>query len=95
MSTSTCARGASLVWKLSWPLMNSFNKTETDIFSMQAILHEDLFILRLISYNQQKLHDKSKILNSNCCHLCALTHWSKKVKQPKQMFDTCIYTPLI
>jgi len=39
-------KGASVVWYLSLPLMNSFNKTEAAIFPMQAMLPEDfLFFL--------------------------------------------------
>jgi len=30
--------GASVVWRLSLPLMNSFNKTEAAIFPMQSLL---------------------------------------------------------
>jgi len=32
--------GASVMWYLSFPLMNSFNKTGAAIFRMQAVLSE-------------------------------------------------------
>ena len=39
--------GASVVWQLSLPLMNGFNKYEAAIFSMQVMLPEDLLFLEI------------------------------------------------
>ena len=35
------ALGVSIEWHISFPLMNSFNKTKTAIFSMQTMLYKD------------------------------------------------------
>jgi len=39
--------GASVVWHLSWPLMDSFNKTEAAILLKQAVLREGFPFLNL------------------------------------------------
>jgi len=41
IEVSSCPKGgASVVWHLSSPLMDSFNKTDAAIFPMQAMLPE-------------------------------------------------------
>ena len=38
MNISICLGGGSVVWNLSQPLMNSFNKTEAAVYPMLCIL---------------------------------------------------------
>jgi len=38
IETRLCAKGMSVSWQISFPLRNSFNKTEPAIFPMQKIL---------------------------------------------------------
>jgi len=59
-----CARG-SVVWFLSLPLMNSFNKTEVALLSKQAMLSEDfpfVFSIILLKKMRYLLQSCSRIL---------------------------------
>ena len=51
----------------------------------------------LFSYQFPKINKcckkKSKILYSNCCHLCAVTHWNKKSKTTQtNVWNMYLYT---
>jgi len=59
-SSSANALGASVVWHITLPMINKFNKTETAIFSMNTMLRYDSIFSQInlglpISYQLLKL----------------------------------------
>ena len=97
-----CARGASVVWHLLLPLMNSFNKTEaavflcrlclisgtlfSNVYNIQPMIHEDQKKIWLQNYITLLFSVKLSFIDTRYAHMKAVVQCSESRKQQSFMF---------